>query len=257
MRHSGNPILSERTFLVSRPQGTESMTLDGVIHRTGIMLMVVLSFSALSWIVTWDEITKMQAGHPVGGLTIGFLVLGGIAALICALILSFVRPRHPELLIFAYSAFEGLSLGALSAMAEMWLPGIALQALLLTMATFCIMLFIYRFRIIKVTERMRIAVTAAMGAIFLIYMVSFLFWILPIPFYIPFIHSAGPIGIGFSLLVIGLAAFTLLLDFDFIERGSKSGAPKHLEWYAAFGLIVSLVWLYVEFIRLLAKLRGD
>ncbi len=133
-------------------------------------------------------------------------------------------------------------------------PGIAFNAMALTLAVLLVMLSLYTSRIIPVTNKLRMGIVAATGAIFLTYLVSWVLMMFGVS--IPLIHGSGTIGIIFSLVVVGVAAFNLLLDFDFIERGAQSGAPKSMEWYGAFGLLVTLVWLYISLLRLLAKLQG-
>jgi uncharacterized YccA/Bax inhibitor family protein len=153
----------------------------------------------------------------------------------------------------AYALVEGLFLGALSAFFEARFPGIVIQAVMLTFGTLFALLFAYRSGLIKATENFKLGVAAATGGIFLIYVASFLLGLFGIK--VPYIHESGIIGIGFSLFVVVIAALNLVLDFDFIESGVEAGAPKYMEWFGAFGLMVTLVWLYVEFLRLLAKLR--
>jgi uncharacterized YccA/Bax inhibitor family protein len=152
-----------------------------------------------------------------------------------------------------YAVLEGLFLGGISAIFEMSYPGIVIQAVALTFGTLFCLLAAYKSRLIKVTENFKLGIVAATGAICLIYLVSIIMGFFGAS--IPMIHSSGPLGIGFSLFVVTIAALNLVLDFDFIERGSEMGAPKYMEWYGAFGLVVTLVWLYIEILRLLSKLR--
>ena len=154
-----------------------------------------------------------------------------------------------------YAALEGLFLGGVSAFAESMYPGIAFQAVILTFGTMFVMLFAYRTGLIKVTEKLKSGIIAATGAIFVIYMINFVMSMFGSS--MPMMHDSGLMGIGFSLLVIGIAAMNLLLDFDFIEKNAAQGAPKYMEWFSAFGLMVTLVWLYLEILRLLMKLNRD
>ena len=154
----------------------------------------------------------------------------------------------------AYALFQGLALGGISAIFEAQFPGIVIQAVGLTFGTLGCLLLAYRSGLIRATENFKLGVTAATGAIFVLYMISFVMGFFGSS--IPFIHESGLLGIGFSLFVVVIAALNLVLDFDFIENAAEQGAPKFLEWYGAFGLIVTLVWLYLEILRLLAKLRG-
>ncbi len=153
-----------------------------------------------------------------------------------------------------YSVLEGFFVGGISAVFEAQFPGIVMQAVGLTMCTLFGLLAAYKSGLIKVTENFRLGVIAATGRIALIYFLSFILRFVGVG--IPFIHDSGLIGIGFSLFVVAVAAMNLVLDFDFIESGAQLGAPKYMEWYAAFGLMVTLIWLYIEILRLLAKLKS-
>jgi len=153
-----------------------------------------------------------------------------------------------------YAIAEGFALGGLSAMMELRYAGIVLQAVMLTVGVLAAMLMLYRTGIIKVTDKFRMGVVAATGGIMLLYLVDMALRAFT-HIEIPFIHQSGALGIGFSLLVVGLAALNLTLDFDLIDRGAAEGAPKYMEWYGAFALMVTLVWLYLEILRLLSKAR--
>ena len=215
------------------------MTLDGVVNKTGILILLCM----LSFCVAWYQ--------PVPA---GLLILvGAIGGFVVGIVTCFV-PRIAPFTSPVYAMLEGLCLGGFSAMMERAFPYIAAQAAGLTFGTLAIMLILYKTRVIRVTEGLKTGIIAATGAICLLYLVGFVLNCFGKQ--IPYIHSTGWIGIGFSLFVVGLAAFNLLLDFDFIEQGVYHGAPKYLEWYAGFSLLVTLVWLYLELLRLLAKLRG-
>jgi len=152
-----------------------------------------------------------------------------------------------------YAALEGLALGALSAIFEARYPGIVIQAVGLTFGTLVALLVVYRSGLIPVTENFKLGVVAATGGIAFVYLIGFVMSFFGAS--IPLIHGSSAIGIAFSLLVVGVAALNLVLDFDFIEQGAERRVPKYMEWYAAFGLLVTLVWLYLELLRLLAKLQ--
>jgi len=222
-----------------------TMTVQGTIGKT-FALLAILSATAL-W--TWSAAAHGQL-EPI------VFPAASIGGLVLAMITIF-RPTLAPWTAPVYAAFEGVFLGAFSYWIEHRLgkqyPGIALQAVSMTTGTMFVMLFAYATGLIKVTDRLRAGITAATGALFLVYMVSFLASLFGAN--VPFINTPSPIGIGFSVLVVGLAAFNLLLDFEFIERGSQSGAPKSMEWYGAFGLMVTLIWLYIEILRLLWKLQ--
>ena len=235
---SGNPVLRDSTFTDAQP-GRGVMTLDGVVNKTGILILLCMVSFCFAWYQPAPAMPLILAG-ALGGFVIG--------------IVTCFMPRIAPFTSPVYALLEGLFLGGLSAMLERSFPYIAAQAAGLTFGTLVIMLTLYKTRIIRVTEGLKTAVIAATAAIAVLYLVGFVLNMFGKQ--IPYIHSTGWIGIGFSLFVVGLAAFNLLLDFDFIEQGVCNGAPKYLEWYAGFSLLVTLVWLYLELLRLLAKLRG-
>jgi len=249
---SGNPALKESTFLdlgsgtvVSRDGG--AMTLNGTVNKTGILLLLCVLTGAYAW---------HQAIAPDGSVNpaINLYLWGGlIGGLVLALVTIFKQVWSPVTAPM-YALAEGFFLGAMSAMFEARFPGIVMQAVMLTFGTLFALLFAYRSGLIKATENFKLGVIAATGGIFLVYMASMVLRMFGID--IPFIHDSGLIGIGFSLFVVVIAALNLVLDFDFIESGVEHGAPKYMEWYGAFGLMVTLVWLYIEFLRLLAKLQS-
>jgi len=193
-----------------------------------------------------------------GQLPMSVLPIAGIAGFVVAIITTF-KPTLAPWTAPIYAALEGAFLGALSQLVEMRFaaayPGIALQAVMLTCGTLLVMLFLYSSGIVRVTERLKAGIMMATGAVMLFYVASMLLSLFGVS--IPFVFSATPIGIAFSLFVVGLAAFNLLLDFDFIEEGARSQAPKYMEWYGAFGLMVTLIWLYLEMLRLLQKLASS
>jgi uncharacterized YccA/Bax inhibitor family protein len=231
---AGNPLLSSKMFVAG--EGTDVMTLDGTLNKTFIMLLILLAPAAFIWF------------NPA---LAGLALLGMIGGLVLALVTIFKKEWSPYT-VPAYAFFEGLLIGGVSIFFETLFPGIVLQAVGLTMGVLFLMLFLYRTRVIKVTDKLRVGVMVATGAVALIYVVS---WIMS--FFgttIPYIHEGGTIGIIFSLVVVGIAAFNLLLDFDFIEK-TAGHAKKYMEWFAAFGLMITLIWLYLEILRLLAKTR--
>lgn len=249
---SGNPALKESTFLdlgsgtvVSRPG--EVMTLNGTVNKTGVLLLLTVLTAAFAW---------SQALTPAGELAPGFglYVWGGaIGGLVIALVTIFKKQWAPVTAPL-YALVEGFFLGAISAMYNQRFEGIVMQAVMLTFGTLFALLFAYRTGLIKATENFKLGVVAATGGIFLVYMATIVLRFFGIN--MPMIHDNGIVGIGFSLFVIVIAALNLVLDFDFIETGVEQGAPKYMEWYGAFGLIVTLIWLYIEFLRLLSKLQS-
>jgi len=183
----------------------------------------------------------------------GFIGLGALAGFAVAIATVFKKTWAP-ITAPLYAALEGLVLGGISAMFERSYPGIAVQAVTLTFGVLAALLIAYTSRLIPVTANFRLGVAAATGGIMLVYLASFVLGFFGIA--MPFLHDSGPIGIGVSLFIVVIAALNLVLDFDFIEQGAQNNLPKYMEWYAAFGLTVTLVWLYLEIIRLLAKLRS-
>jgi uncharacterized YccA/Bax inhibitor family protein len=184
-----------------------------------------------------------------------WLLTGMIGGFICAMVTIFKKAWSPVTAPL-YALLEGLVLGSLSAVFELRYPGIAIQAVGLTFGTLFAMLFLYRSGIIKVTEKFRMGVFAATGGIALFYFLEIILSFFHINFMGTYgVNGSGLIGIGFSLLVVGIAALNLVLDFDFIEKGVQYGAPKYMEWYGAFGIMVTLIWLYLEILNLLAKLN--
>ena len=180
-------------------------------------------------------------------------MVGGIGGFIVAMVTVFKQKWAP-FTVPLYAALQGLFLGGISATFELRFPGIVIQAVGLTMMVFLALLFAYKSKLIQATENFKLGITAATGGIALLYIVQLVLSFFGI--HIPYIHESGPIGIGFSLVVVTIAALNLVMDFDFIENGAARRAPKYMEWYAAFGLLVTLVWLYLEMLRLLAKLQS-
>lgn len=245
MIKSSNPALGGKTFERLGPgeYAAGRMTINGTINKTLILLLLAL-VPAL-WV--WDSFYKG------GAETIGAWIIGGVfGGLIVAMVTIFKKTWAPYTAPL-YAVLEGLVIGGLSAYAEAQFKGIVFQAIALTFGTLFALLLAYRSGVIKVTEKFRLGVIAATGGIFVVYLVSIVLGFFGVS--VPFIHSGGMIGILFSLFVVVIAALNLVLDFDFIEQGAAEGAPKYMEWYGAFGLIVTLIWLYIEFLRLLTKLR--
>jgi uncharacterized YccA/Bax inhibitor family protein len=247
---SGNPALGENTFLdigsgrvVSH--GSDTMSLNGTVNRSGVLLALILVTAAFVW-------GKYEGPQSTGAI-LPWVALGGIGGLILAMITIFKKTWAP-VTAPVYALLEGLFLGGISAMFEARYPGIVMQAVGLTFGTLAALLVAYRSGLIRATENFKLGVVAATGGIFLLYVVNVVMGIFGKS--IPFIHESGWLGIGFSAFVVIIAALNLVLDFDFIENGVDQGAPKYMEWYAAFGLMVTLVWLYLEILRLLSKLQS-
>ncbi len=244
---SGNPALSEKTFRDVAFAGSpgEAMTIGGTVNKTAFLLALVVLTSG--W--TWHIYLQAQNASAVMPWMIG----GAIGGLVVGLITVFKMPWSP-ITAPVYALLEGLFIGGISALTEAQYPGIVLQAVGLTFGTLAALLVAYKSGLIRATENFKMGVVAATGGIFLVYLATFVLGLFGVG--IPYIHGSGLIGIGFSVFVVIIAALNLVLDFDFIEKGAQSRAPGYMEWYGAFGLIVTLVWLYIEILRLLAKLRG-
>lgn len=239
---TSNPALNESTFDTYAVAGEETMTIQGTVNKSFILIALVFSTALLSW----DFITGLEGGMI-------YVIASAIIALIVGLITSF-KPTWSPYTAPAYALFEGVFLGAISGFIDSKFPGIAIQAVLLTCGTFLCLLMAYRSGLIKATENFKLGIVAATGAIGLIYLASFVLSFFGIQ--IPYIHGNGIIGILFSVAVVVIAALNLVLDFDFIEQGAEKGAPKYMEWYASYGLLVTLVWLYIEILKLLMKLAS-
>ncbi|WP_313348516.1 Bax inhibitor-1/YccA family protein [Stenotrophomonas sp.] len=249
---SGNPALSESTFLdlasgsvVTSPD--QVMTINGTVNKTGILLLLTVLTAAFAWSQTLGADGQIAPGAMI------YAIGGAIGGLVLAVVTVFKKEWSPVTAPM-YALVEGFFLGAISAVFEARFPGIVFQAVLLTFGTLFALLVAYRSGLIKVTENFKLGVVAATGGIALLYLASFVLSFFNIN--VPVIHEASWLGIAFSLFVVVVAALNLVLDFDFIENGAAARAPKYMEWYGAFGLMVTLVWLYVEFLRLLSKLQS-
>ncbi|MFL2731242.1 MAG: Bax inhibitor-1/YccA family protein [Gammaproteobacteria bacterium] len=231
---SGNPAFSQG-FGINQSVTGEVMTLDGTVNKTGILLGLCVGGAYFGW--------------NAPGLVLPAVLIGFVIALF-----TIFRPKNSPYTAPAYAAIEGVALGGITMIFEAQYPGIGIQAIGLTFGILASLLFCYKSGIIKPTENLRLMIVAGTMGIFILYSVSFI-----MSFFgnsIGFIHSNGLFGIGFSLFVVAIASLNLVLDFDFIEEGAEKGMPKYLEWYGAFSLMVTLVWLYLEILRLLAKLRS-
>lgn len=238
-----NPALNSKTFAdVRRVEGAPVMTIEGTVNRTALLLLILIATATWTWMEAF-------IGAPING----YLWTGLLGGLGVGLVTVFA-PGIARFTAPVYAALEGLFLGGISAIYEAQFPGIVIQAVALTFGVLIALLFVYRLRIIPVTQNFKLGVCAATGGIFVFYLVAIGLSFAGIR--IGMLHQGTWLGIGFSLFVITIAALNLVLDFDFIEQGVDQGAPKHMEWYAAFGLVVTLVWLYIAILRLLSKLRS-
>lgn len=231
-----SPALNEKVWnRIQDVTTTDSMTIEGTINKSGILILLTIAGAYFGW----------EAQSPV-------IIFGSlIVSLILSLVVIF-KPHTAPYLSQPYAMFEGILLGAISAMYAVRYPGIVSNTLFATLGCFVLMLALYRFKIIRVTEQFRTVMIVATGAIAVTYLVN-----LVMGFFgtgMPMIHEATPIGIAFSVIVTGVAAFNLMLDFDMIEQAYARQAPKYMEWYCGFALLVTLVWLYMEMLRLISKL---
>lgn len=239
---SGNPALNEEVFERSYENDENQMTIGGTVNKSIMLLALLFGAAIVSW-------TMFFNGYAMNGVMIG----GAVVGLVLALIIMF-KPTTAPYLAAVYAIVEGVVVGTLSAMYETLYYGITLQAVLLTMSIFLAMLLAYKTGIIKASPAFTRGLVAATIGVGLVYLLSFVLRMFGIT--IPYLHDSTPIGIGISVVIVIIAALNFILDFNFIEQGARHGAAKHMEWYGAFGLLVTLVWLYIEILRLLSKLAS-
>jgi len=241
--NSSNPTLNPSVFNSNGVAAGVPMTVQGAVNKTILFVMMV----CVSSLYTWRE----AVANP--GSAMPWVMGGCLVGLIMAVVTSF-KPQWAAITGSIYAIAEGLALGGISAYYEARFHGIVLQAVLLTIGTLLAMLGLYTTRIVQPTAKFQMGVMAATGGICLVYLVTIILGFFHIQ--VPFIHSNGMVGIGFSLFVVIIAALNLIMDFGMIEYGAANRAPKYMEWYSAFGLLVTLVWLYLEILRLLAKISS-
>ncbi len=241
---SGNPTLSEKAFQNLSTDYSEVMTFRGTLNKFGFMLLMLLGTAFYSW-------KEFAAGND----TMPLLLVGLIGGFVVALVITFKKEWAPYLAPL-YALLEGLCLGAISSMYNTAFaakaPNIVINAVGLTFGTAIAMYFLYSFRIIRATEKFKAIVISATAGIAIFYLITMVVGFFGVN--IAFLHEGSPIGILFSLFVVAIAALNLIMDFDRIEQHSIAGAPKYMEWYCGFGLLVTIVWLYLEILRLLSKL---
>lgn len=241
---SNNPVFNGKTIngfqdRVNEDSGT--MTVNGTINKTGILLLITMATSAYSW-------SNAEAG---GGL--GFVGLGVIVTLILSFAIVFKKEWSP-VLAPAYAACEGLMIGAISFFFNMRYPGIVFNAMVLSFGTLFGMVVLYHTGILRATEQFKKIMFMAMIGILCTYLINLVMSLFSHP--LPFLHEGTPVGILFSLVVVAVAALNFILDFDMIERAAESRFPKYMEWYGGFAVLVTLIWLYFEILRLLSKLNS-
>lgn len=238
-----NPVLTNTQFYASPSERKFSFSIGSTINKSIILTLFLLLIAYLSWIRATEILAYCK--WAIG--------ISATLAFITAIIIRY-KKNWASFLSFLYIFFKGVFLGLLSVQLENRFQGIVLQAVLLCILVFLSMFILYKFKIIVVTKQLRSVIYTATTAIILVYLVSFVLRLFDFP-PIPYIHESGPIGILFSLFVSLTAAFHLVLDFEFMERAANRKFPIHMEWYAAFGLMVSIVWQYVSLLRLLKKVR--
>jgi uncharacterized YccA/Bax inhibitor family protein len=251
---TSNPALGDKTFRDLANQGqfgglidaTGRMTLAGTVNKTGVLLLCTLATACYTWKLFLDS----RDLSSVGGLMIAGLIGGFIVAMV-----TIFKQQWAPVTAPIYALLEGLALGGISASMEVHYPGIAIQAVALTFGTLFVLLLAYRSGLIPVTQKLRMGIVAATGGIAVFYLVEMLLSFFHINAF-GAINGSSPVSIIFSLFVVTIAGLNLVLDFDFIEQGVSYGAPKYMEWYGAFGIMVTLIWLYLEIIRLLSKIRS-
>jgi uncharacterized YccA/Bax inhibitor family protein len=243
---TSNPVFNEKTFnryaYLTGTDASNLMTVQGAVNKTILLFLITAASAVAGWVVT----ARMgQAAYPV-------VIGAAILALVIALVTGFKAQWSPGTAP-VYAIVEGVFLGGFSCILEGFYPGIAFQAVSLTFGVFAAMLVLYKTRVLRATGTFKKCVIAATMGIALVYLISMGMSLFGQR--MPFLHDSTPIGIGISLFVIVVAALNFVLDFDLIESGANEGAPKFMEWYAAFALLVTLAWLYVEMLNLLRKLR--
>jgi uncharacterized YccA/Bax inhibitor family protein len=250
---SRNPFLKNKSFSQARVVSeqthdgviidyNETMTVSGTMNKSFIMLLLLVAGATLTWWMTYQEINIMPMA--IGGAIMGFVLV----------LISSFRPQYAPWLAPGYAIFEGLFIGAISAIFEIMYPGVAIQAVGATFVTFLVCLGLYKYRIVKVTEQFKSIVIAATLAILTFYLVS---WLVSLfTDFVPVHRGNSLMSIGISVFVIIIAALNLFLDFDMIEKSAQQRLPKYMEWFGAMGLMITLVWLYIEFLRLLSKIAS-
>jgi uncharacterized YccA/Bax inhibitor family protein len=240
---SNNPVLKESAFTGQISSG-QAMTIQGTVNKTGLLLLCVVVTSAWTWGLSRSEAPEAAVPWMLGGAFGGFIVA----------LLTIFKKQWSPLTAPIYALLEGLFLGGISAYLERSYPGIAVRAVTLTFATLLLLLLAYKTGIVRATRGFKLGILTATGAIALVYAANM---IMSLFFHrqITSLYSSSPLGIGISLFVVVIAALNLIIDFDMIENAAKMGAPRYMEWYGAFGLMITLIWLYTEILRLLGKLQ--
>lgn len=246
---SGNPTLAEKMFTQQAATTGEVMTVRGAINKFGFLMIMVVAGAVFTW--------NLYAQHKAPTMMTAMWV-GLIGGLVCGLVIAF-KPKWSPFLAPAYGILQGLFIGAISAvvndMFSETYPGIVMQAVGLTFAVAIVMFLLYNFRIIQPTQKFKAIVMSATMGIMLFYLITWIVRLFGVE--MPFLYNGSWLGIGISLFIVAIAALNLILDFELIENGASNGAPKFMEWYGAFGLLVTLVWLYIEILKLLMRFASS
>jgi len=240
-----NPMLNSKTFSGARVMpGAETMSIEGTANKTGLLLLICLATASWIWTQTYNTIDPTVARPWMYGGLFGGLILAFV---------TIYRPQWAPITSPLYAALEGLALGGISALYATAIPGILVQAVCLTFGTLFVMLLAYRSGVIRATPRFRKVIGIAMGAILLYYVATMVMGLFGVN--TSYFNAGGTLGILVSVVIVAVAALRMVLDFDMIARGVQEGAPKAMEWYGAFALVVGLIWLYLEILNLLAKVN--
>ncbi len=250
---SSNPVFGNVFKQSYAGANQETMTIGGTMNKTVLMLVIVVFAALFTWSKFFAVYNPELPQAATSAVSI-WMIVGAIGGLITALITTF-RPQSAAISAPIYAVFEGVFLGGISAFFEAKYPGLVMRAVALTFGVFLTMLFLYRSGTIRATGKFKMVIFAATGGIALVYLGSMIAGLFGAN--LSFLHGSGTFSIGFSLVVVAVAALNLILDFDMIEQGARAGAPKFMEWYGAFGLMVTLIWLYLELLRLLSKLASS
>ena len=245
---TSNPTLGENIIKNFAFTATDrTMTVQGTITKIALLLALVVAGAVFTW-------SKVMSGIETGAVSVnGWMIGGSVAGFVLAMVISFKQEWAP-FLAPVYAVCEGLFVGSMSAYFEAMYPGLVMRAVLLTFSVLFALLFLYKMQIVKATQRFRTILIAATSGICIAYLISFILSLFGIN--MSFIFGGGSMGLIVSVVVVAVAALNLVLDFDFVEHGAEAGLPAYFEWYGAFGLMVTLVWLYIEILRLLAIVAG-
>ncbi len=247
LMRTANPALNANTFTSLDYAGgeTDAMTLQGTVNKTGILLLLTIVSAVWVWNLFFTSL------NPAAVMP--WVAVGAIGGFVVGLVTAF-KKNWSAVTAPLYAVLEGLTLGGISSILEMQFPGIVIEAVALTFGTLLCLLVAYRSGLIRPSENFKLGVASATGAIALFYFATMILGFFGVN--VSFFYGNSLLSIGISVVIVIIAALNLVLDFDFIEAGAANGAPKYMEWYSAFGLLVTLVWLYIEILRLLAKLRS-